>query len=58
MWPEMTTEEVWDSKRYYYNIHICPSSILKYVDEVIVGEHSDPHGLFKFVSMEFPKEEE
>ena len=54
---EMTPEETWDAKKYYYNIHICPSAMLRYVDEVIFNDLSDPHGLFEFVSVEFPEEE-
>jgi hypothetical protein len=55
---EMTPEETWEAKLYYYNVHICPTSALHYVKEVICQDVSDPHGLFRFVSVEFPKEEE
>jgi hypothetical protein len=32
--------------------------MLKQVEEVIVEDGADPHGLFQFVSVELPKEED
>jgi hypothetical protein len=28
------------------------------LEEIIIGDTADPHGLFKFVSVELPREEE
>lgn len=53
-----TLQEFWENKKYYYNFHICPSSMFKQVEEVIVEDGADPHGLFQFVSVELPKEED
>jgi len=53
-----TLEQFWDHKKYYYDVHVCPSSMFKSVEEIIVGDVADPHGLFKFVSVELPKEED
>ena len=53
-----TLEQFWENKKYYYDFHLCPSSMFKQVEEVIINDEADPHGLFKFVSVELPKEED
>ena len=46
-------EEQIEDKRYYYDEHTCPINYLDQVVKIIDGNgDDDPHGVFKFVSME------
>ena len=54
-----TFKQFWENKKYYYDVHCCPASMLRNnLEEIIIGDLADPHGLFKFVSVELPKEED
>ena len=44
-----------DWHAYFYNEHTCPSNIMRAVQDVIVGEDTDPHGLFEYVSVDRSK---
>jgi len=54
-----TLEQFWEHKKYYYDVHCCPAPMLRNnLEEIIIGDTADPHGFFKFVSVELPREEE
>ena len=54
-----TLEEFWEHKKYYYDVHCCLAPTLRNnLEEIIVDDTADPHGFFKFVSVELPKEED
>lgn len=37
-----------DHNAYYYNQHTCPINYLRSATSVMIGDDSDPHGLFKY----------
>lgn len=38
-----------EHNEYYYNEGTCPTNYLNESEEIYLGDHPDPHGLFKFV---------
>ena len=40
-----------DTRRYFYEEHTCPTNWLRDVEEVSIGDNTDPHGLWKFVAV-------
>jgi hypothetical protein len=47
-----TLEDYTEHQRYFYNEHICPTNWVSEIEEIeFEGDH-DPHGVFKFVSVE------
>ena len=47
-----TQEEFEDHERYFYEEHTCPTNWFSEVEQISVGDDTDPHGLFEFVSVE------
>ena len=45
-------EEYREHQRYFYNEHTCPTNWTNEIEEMAVGDDKDPHGIFKFVSVE------
>lgn len=41
-----------DGIRYYYEEHTCPTNWFGLVDQISVGEDTDPHGFVEVVSIE------
>lgn len=51
LWAPTITEETVEQKRYYYEEHTCPTNWLSEVEEIKIGEDTDPHGLAQFVAV-------
>lgn len=49
---EWTQEEFLDHERFFFEEHTCPTNWLRDVEEITFEGDHDPHGLFKFVSVE------
>lgn len=47
-----TPEEFFRHSEYYYNEHTCPTNWTREIKQIIFEGDKDPHGVFKFVSVE------
>jgi hypothetical protein len=45
-------EEFFDHEKYFYEEHTCPTNWLREVEQMTCEGDHDPHGLFRFVSVE------
>lgn len=48
----LSREEYESHETYFYNEHTCPTNWVSLIEQIKVGEDTDPHGLFRFVSVE------
>lgn len=48
-----TGELNYESEKYIYEEHMCPSSIMNYVEEIVHLDNKeiDPHGIFTFIGV-------
>lgn len=49
-WSRCLDEETLGGLCYFYNEHTCPTNWLRDVEEIAIGEDTDPHGLAEFVA--------
>jgi hypothetical protein len=49
---ESDRDEAMEQARYFYEEHTCPTNWMRNVEEIRIGDNDDPHGLFRFESIE------
>lgn len=45
------TPKIEEQNRYFYEEHTCPTNWLGDVEEIKIGDDTDPHGLARFVAV-------
>jgi hypothetical protein len=48
----LSQEKYEANERYFYNEHTCPTNWVREIEEIEFEGDRDPHGVFKFVSVE------